>query len=450
VNFDNLFAIIAYPVEKGINERVTISTRCEIRATDSKTGDYILTTLPNVEADSTRIMNRDQKRVVMLLWCTYACLYLGRLNLSPALPALASALEVSRAEVGVLGTVFFWMYAAGQFLNGQAGNHVSPRRMVAIGFGIVALVNLLFAMQASLAVMSILWAVCGFGHSMVWGPMLRILADRLDDGQRKRISTLFPMSYQLGGAATWAVAGLLVAWGSWQTAFWVPGIVLLGVLTIWWRAGVDVQPAAVSGGFDWKEMLQEIQSLAPMLLAAAFAGFINVGGFIWLPTYVADTDLFPTALTVAVAAVLPLLGMAGMFLSGRLLHRLQRVLVTNVIVLLAALFCLALSASLTLPAQVIWVALTMMAMGGVSALALSSLPMVLSRRARTSSAAGLFTAVYNVGGGLAGFLIGAIVERWDWAHVFLVWAGCALVAAALLWSARGREINRKGEALEHG
>jgi OPA family glycerol-3-phosphate transporter-like MFS transporter len=384
-------------------------------------------------------LSAEQRRIVIITWLTYALLYLGRLNLSPALPAIAAALDVSRAEVGVLGTAFFWMYALGQFVNGQIGNHVSPRRMVAIGLGTVAAVNLLFALQSSLVAMTLLWLVCGYAHSMAWAPMMRILSERLDPAQRKRISTVFPMSYQFGGALTWVVTGVLIVLGGWQAAFWVPGLFLLGLLAVWWSAGVDAPLAESQNGFHWFDVRAEFQRLLPVLLAAAFVGFVNVGAFIWLPTYVADTGLFPAALNGAMAAILPIVGVIGMYLGGVLLRRLHTVLVTVSIFMLGGFICMSLSALLLLPVQIVTLTLGMMLMGGVSGLLLSSVAIVLSGQGRTSSAAGMLTALNNVGGGSAGVLIGAIVERFSWSFVFALWGLCCLIAAGLVWLARRRE-----------
>ncbi|MEL6149954.1 MAG: MFS transporter, partial [Chloroflexota bacterium] len=64
-------------------------------------------------------LSGEQQRVVWIAWLTYAMFYLGRLNISPALPAIAESLDIGLGEVGLLGTVFFWCYALGQFINGQ-------------------------------------------------------------------------------------------------------------------------------------------------------------------------------------------------------------------------------------------------------------------------------------------------------------------------------------------
>ena len=76
----------------------------------------------------TSLTNRQNMMVGSLL-ATYALYYLGRVNISVVLPALALDLGVSRAEVGALGTIFFWVYGIFHFVSGEIGSHVSPFRL---------------------------------------------------------------------------------------------------------------------------------------------------------------------------------------------------------------------------------------------------------------------------------------------------------------------------------
>ena len=143
--------------------------------------------------------------MVGALMFTYALYYLGRVNISMVLPALAQDLGASRAEVGALGTIFFWVYGIFHFVSGEIGSHVSPFRLVSIGLLASAIINLAFAFQSSLFIMLILWGLNGVAQSGGWSPMFRILAERLDRVHIKRVSTVMPFSYVMGTALTWAL-----------------------------------------------------------------------------------------------------------------------------------------------------------------------------------------------------------------------------------------------------
>jgi OPA family glycerol-3-phosphate transporter-like MFS transporter len=59
-----------------------------------------------------------QRRIVAMGWITYASFYLGRVNLSTAMPDIRESLHLSAQDVGLLGSGFFLSYALG---------HVSAR-----------------------------------------------------------------------------------------------------------------------------------------------------------------------------------------------------------------------------------------------------------------------------------------------------------------------------------
>ena len=63
-----------------------------------------------------------QRRLVITAWITYAAYYLGRVNLSTALPAMEADLAFSKGQLGLLMTGYFWSYALGQLINGQLGD----------------------------------------------------------------------------------------------------------------------------------------------------------------------------------------------------------------------------------------------------------------------------------------------------------------------------------------
>ena len=68
-----------------------------------------------------------QWRIVAMGWITYAFYYMGRVNLSIAIPELRVSLDLSSQQVGLLGTCFFLSYALDQLISGHLGDRISPR-----------------------------------------------------------------------------------------------------------------------------------------------------------------------------------------------------------------------------------------------------------------------------------------------------------------------------------
>lgn len=376
--------------------------------------------------------------MVGALCATYGLLYLGRVNISVVLPLLAIELDVSRAEIGILGTVFFWTYGLGNFINGQLGSQVNPVRLVAIGLLVTALVNLVFGFQTSLVLMLALWAVNGFAQSTGWPPMIRILAERLDPRQVKRVSTVMPFSYVIGTVVTWTLIGALATGDNWRIAFWFPGLVLLLTAALWRAGGIDA-PTSRSGGVRIAAILVEARGLAFALLVSALAGYVRNGSLIWLPTYILDSELIAGNLVGAFAAITQLVAIPGILLAHRRVARTGQVLATAALMLGATGLAFLLLAQTADMLSLLVLCLAMMLLGGAFGLVTSSMPLVLAPPGRASSAAGTLNMMATFAGGLAGFSIGGLVEHSGWDAVFALWGGLLLLASAVTWRCRHAE-----------
>ncbi len=395
--------------------------------------------------DSQPALSKQQNMMVGTLLATYALYYLGRVNISVVLPALALDLGVSRAEVGFLGTVFFWVYGIFHFISGEIGSHVSPFRLVSFGLLASAILNLLFSFQSSLIVMLILWGLNGIAQSGGWSPMFRILAERLDRGHIKQVSTVMPFSYVFGTALTWVLIGAVASGGNWRIAFWLPGLALLLVLVFWRRARIDA-PKSRSGGIRLSTMIAEARGIAFVMLAAAMSGFVFNGTVIWLPSYILDTGLITEKLVGAVAALTQLIAILGLFLARYRVVRGNPVFVTAAQMFFAAAVGLLL---LTIAAggfAIAVVAFALMMLNGAFGLTVSSMPLLLAPAGRASATTGAVNMMSTFFGGMAGFSIGFLAERSGWGAVFGLWGALLLLAALLIWRHRGEETIRDGEA----
>ena len=383
-------------------------------------------------------LTKSQSLMVGALWITYALYFLGRVNVSVVLPILADDLGASLAEVGALGTVFFWIYGIGHFVSGEIGSHVSPFRMVSFGLLATAIINLAFAFQTSLIAMLILWGMNGVAQSGGWTPMFRILAERVHPSRIKRVSTVMPFSYVFGTAITWTLIGAVAVDENWRIAFWLPGLALLLVLAFWRKAGIDA-PKTKSSGLRLATIVAEARGISFVMLAAAMSGYVFNGSLIWLPTYILDTGLFAENLVGTVAALTQVIAIMGLFIARYRVLRGGQVFVTAVQMLslggIAFLMLVTAEGLLVL----LVVAFALMMMNGAFGLVVSSMPLLLAQPGRASSVAGSVNMMSTFFGGMAGFSIGGLVELSGWVVVFALWGALLLLAALVIWPRRAEE-----------
>ena len=379
------------------------------------------------------------------LCSTYGLFYLGRVNISVALPIMAHDLGLSLAEVGALGTIFFWFYGLFQFISGEIGSHVSPFRIVSIALLVTAIINLTVAFQSSLIVMLVLWAFNGIAQSGGWSPMVRILAERLPPDRIKRASTLMPLGYVIGTAITWTLVGAVAVDGNWRIAFWLPGLLLLLVLVFWRKARIDA-PKAKSSRIRPSRIIAEARSIVFVLFCAALAGFVRNGALVWLPSYILDTELIAENLVGAIAALTQIIVIPGLLLAHYRVARTNQVFLTAVILFVAAgLGFLLLSVSQGLVALLV-IAVALMMLNGAFNLVITSIPLLLAPVGRASSTAGSVNMMATVIGGLAGVAVGGLLEISGWPVVFGLWGLVLLLAALVIWWRRAEEYRRASAA----
>lgn len=383
-------------------------------------------------------LSSHEKHIVGTIWITYALYYLGRVNISVVLVPLAMTLDISRAEVGALGTVFFWVYGIGHFVSGEIGSHVSPYRMVSLGLLTIAFTNILFSFQTSFVVMLILWAINGMAQSTGWAPMFRILAERLNRSQIKRVSTLMPFSFVIGTAVTWTFNGVIAADGNWQIAFWLPGLLTLGAFVFWRWSHIDA-PKSSATGFKLSDIISEVRNIWFALIAAAMAGFVFNGTIIWLPTYFLDTGSIPEHLVGFVAAITQVIALIGLILARVRVTQTNMIFPTTVLFLVITVIALAILTVVSGVLALLVITIALIALNGAFGLVVSSIPLMLATPGRTSSVTGTLNMMSNFWGGMAGFTIGGLVEASGWQSVFGLWAVLLLIAALLLWFNRDRE-----------
>lgn len=377
--------------------------------------------------------------LVGVLCATYGLLYLGRVNVSVVLPILAQDLGVGLAEVGALGTVFFWFYGLFQFISGEVGSHVSPFRIVSLGILATAIINLLFAFQSSLILMLILWGMNGIAQSGGWSPIVRILAERLDSREIKRASTLMPFGYVIGTAVTWTLIGAVVADGDWRIGFWLPGLLLLVVLALWRKAGIDA-PKTESSGVRLTVIVSEARGIVFVMFVSALAGFVRNGSLIWLPTYILDTGLIAEGMVGTVAALMQIVAILGLLIAHYRVLSSNQIFMTAVLMFAAGGLAFLLVSVTTGLLAILVVGFALMMLTGAFNLAIASIPLLMAPLGRASSTAGTVNMMATFFGGSAGFAIGWLLEISDWSVVFALWGAVLLLAALVVWWKRAAEI----------
>jgi len=280
-----------------------------------------------------------QRRILVTCWLTYARLYLCRVNLSVVLSAIQEEFGWSKAQVGLIGSALFWVYACGQFINGQLGDRLRARTFVAVGLLASVALNVAFGFTASLPLMVILWGANGYFQSTGWGPIVRTISRWFGAARRGGLSALLSLSYVLEHVGSWLLAGWLVVRWAWRTAFWVPAV-LMALSALHWMVRIRNAPQDVElvppmrandtppvGRGILREVLRRTFA-HPRLRWGALTrvshGFVQGSVILWVPTYLVERLKMDIGGAAMSAVILPLCGLAGVLIAGCASDRLFR------------------------------------------------------------------------------------------------------------------------------
>lgn len=169
-----------------------------------------------------------------ILALAYCFVYFHRNCLSVVADDLATKFQVTASAIGVLGSIYFYCYAAMQFPAGLLSDSVGPRRTVTYSLLLATAGSLLFALAPTFRVATAARVMVGLGASMVFIPTMKILAQWFRAREFAFMSGLMQAAGGLGILIATSVLSLLVTHTGWQWSFGIiAACTLLLVLGAW-------------------------------------------------------------------------------------------------------------------------------------------------------------------------------------------------------------------------
>ena len=400
-----------------------------------------------------------QKKMFWLMWVTYASFYLCRVNISVALPKIMHEFGLSKTNMGLVLSSLFFLYAIGQFINGQLGDKINSRRIITIGLLTSAVLNIIFGFTAgALVIMALIWGLNGYFQSMGWGPTVKAMANWFPNKVRGRISGRLGTSYIIGGALSWLLAGTVIKYYDWRYIFWIPSFICILVAIHWYlharNAPEEIGLPCVEDqerGIENKEIRKDehigfrntlkITLLNPYVWFAAMGLFglniVRYGFMSWAPTYLFEEQGATVSIAAYKAIAFPVAGGLGAIFAGWASDKFfknRKAPVAFIMLILLALFCYLYR---VIPGEN-WIAslAVLLVIGfltfGPHVLIVTALPVDLGSRKAASSVTGFIDAMGYAGATLTGVGTGYLIEKFSWNAAFNFWVFGAIIAAVMM------------------
>lgn len=174
-------------------------------------------------------------RLLFTMVIGYAAFYLTRRSISQVMPVMQLELGLDKADIGLLGTLFYLVYGASKFLSGMISDRTPAQWFMGGGLIATGVLNIVFTFCGSWSALLLVWTLNGFFQGWGWPPCAKLLTHWYSRNERGFWWGCWNTSINLGGALVPLLSGwLAMRWG-WQAALLLPGImgILIGIWLCW-------------------------------------------------------------------------------------------------------------------------------------------------------------------------------------------------------------------------
>ncbi|WP_305417501.1 MFS transporter [Photobacterium leiognathi] len=173
--------------------------------------------------------------IMVSMYIGYAVFYLTRKNFSYAMPAIITDLDWDKADIGLMGTLFYLTYGISKFISGIVSDRSNPRYFMGLGLIATGIINILFGLSSSIVALSILWVLNAWFQGWGWPACSKLLTTWYSRSERGGWWSVWNTAHNLGGAMIPIIVGYTVLHYGWRYSFFIPGViaVIVGCLLCW-------------------------------------------------------------------------------------------------------------------------------------------------------------------------------------------------------------------------
>ncbi len=173
--------------------------------------------------------------IMVSMYIGYAVFYLTRKNFSYAMPAIITDLGWDKADIGLMGTLFYLTYGISKFISGIVSDRSNPRYFMGVGLIATGIINILFGLSSSIVALSILWVLNAWFQGWGWPACSKLLTTWYSRSERGGWWSVWNTAHNLGGAMIPIIVGYTVLHYGWRYSFFIPGViaVIVGCLLCW-------------------------------------------------------------------------------------------------------------------------------------------------------------------------------------------------------------------------
>ena len=290
-----------------------------------------------VEID--RLYRYHRRNIIFILTLCYGLGYVCRLAFNVVKKPIMDAGIFTPEEVGFIGSMLLYGYAAGKFSNGFLADYSNVKRFFAFGILMSALLNFGMSLSTVVGVSALLWILNGWFQGFGAPSAVVAMANWFSNQERGRYYGIWSTAHSIGEGLTYLGIAYLIAAPPkglglpWQWGFWTPAAICIFAAFLLWRylqdrpqtlglpsiaewsgdRGANAKPAKHDASRIWKDQLKVLAIPSMWIIALASSSMyitryaVNSWGNVYLQE-IRGFDLFDANLFIFLNTAAGILG----------------------------------------------------------------------------------------------------------------------------------------------
>lgn len=382
------------------------------------------------------------RRVTALCSLAYLASYITRLGVAAGLIDISASLGTAGNAAALACTGLFITYGAGQFVSGWLGDRFSPAKIIAFGLLGASCVNMALPFAKNGALIIVLWCGNGLCQAMLWPPMVRIMAESLDEAGYLKASRRVSVAANMGTMAVYALMSACTRFASWQWYFRFAAVFGAVISVFFLRGMRKVAPLS-----DHEKKITRVSSrskapvgklllesgLPMIMLAIVMQGMLRDGVTTWMPSLISETTSLASSTSILSVVALPIFSVLCIDLAAAIQKRLPNDALSSSLLFLVGAVC----AGATLPllggnaiAVIFLTAALTGCMHAVNFLLICHIPSYFAGYGCVSAVSGIINSCTYIGSAISTYGIALLSAGAGWKATVGVWCAIAIAGGA--------------------
>jgi len=386
-------------------------------------------------------------KLIILCWLVYTCSYIGKFSYNANIEQFIKVFSVSKKSAGTVSSFFFFVYGAGQIINGLLCKKYNVKYTIFISLLVASIVNLLLVFVPKFSLIKYLWLINGAAMSFLWTSLIRLLSETLNKNEINSAIVAMGTTVATGTCIVYALSALFVGILNYKWTFYFASAIIFIVSIVWifsfskivipLKKQVDkIETNNIIENNTSKKNYNGLITLICVLAFFAVANnFTKDGLTTWTPKILSEIYKTPSWLSILLTILLPILAIGGTIVAVFLFKKIKNfvgvcctLFSISSILILIIIACL--SSSL-LFITICFFAIISCLMAGVNNVITSMVPLHLKDKVNSGKLAGILNGFCYLGSTLSSFGLGAIADKFGWKIVLYVLLTIAIIVTII-------------------